>query len=409
MAGSERVARPAALAFIFITVVLDVLAMGIIIPVLPGLVRDFLGGDTARAAEVFGVFGTTWAAMQFVCSPVIGVLSDRFGRRKVILLSNFGLGLDYIVMALAPSLAWLFVGRVVSGITGASWTTAGAYISDVSPPEKRAQSFGVIGAAFGLGFVLGPALGGVLGNVNPRLPFWAAATLTLVNALYGLFVLPESLPPGKRRPFAWKRANPVGSLKLLRSHHELWGLASVNFLYFVSHQVLQNVFVLYAAYRYGWDEQTMGLTLAGVGVGSMIVQGGLVRPIVGAIGERRALLLGLTGGAIGMAWWGLAPTGAWFWAAIPFSSFMGLYSPSAQGLMTRRVQPNEYGQLQGANSSIMGIAGMVGPGVFTYTFAQFIGPEASWHVPGAAFLLASLLIGIAFVVAFRVTRLRAAA
>lgn len=406
MTGNIRGGRRAAIAFIFITVVLDVLAMGIIIPVLPGLVRDFLGGDTAKAAEVFGVFGTTWAMMQFVCSPIIGVLSDRFGRRKVILLSNFGLGLDYIVMALAPSLPWLFLGRVVSGITGASWTTAGAYISDVSPPEKRAQSFGILGAAFGLGFVLGPALGGVLGSVNPRLPFWAAAALTLVNAMYGLFVLPESLPPEKRRPFAWKRANPVGSLTLLRSHRELWGLASVNFLYFTSHQVLQNVFVLYAAYRYGWNERAMGLTLAGVGVGSMIVQGGLVRPIVSALGERRTLLLGLTSGVVGMAWWGLAPTGAWFWAGIPFGSLMGLYSPSAQGLMTRRVQPNEYGQLQGANSSVIGIAGMVGPGVFTYTFARFIGPEAAWHLPGAAFLLASLLIASAFVVAFRVTRER---
>ncbi|MBI3504303.1 MAG: TCR/Tet family MFS transporter [Proteobacteria bacterium] len=403
MAADARRARPAAIVFIFVTVVLDVLAMGIIIPVLPALVREFLGGDTAKAAEVFGVFGTTWAAMQFVCAPIIGVLSDMFGRRKVILLSNFGLGLDYIVMAVAPTLPWLFLGRVVSGITGASWTTAGAYIADVSPPEKRAQGFGILGAAFGLGFVLGPALGGVLGSIDIRLPFWAAAALTLVNAMYGVFVLPESLPPEKRRPFEWRRANPLGSLKLLRSHHELWGLAGVNFLYNLAHQSLQSVFVLYGAYRYAWGERTVGLTLAGVGVGSMIVQGGLVRPIVTALGERRSLLLGLTCGVVAMTGWGLAPTGGWFWAVIPFGAFFGLYGPSAQGLMTKRVQQNEYGQLQGANSSIIGIAGLLGPGLFTYTFAKSIGARSSWHVPGAPFLLSAVLLACAFVLALRVT------
>ena len=408
-APSSAEPRRAAIAFIFVTVVLDVLAMGIILPVLPKLVERFLAGDTARAAEVFGVFGTVWALMQFFCSPVIGSLSDMFGRRRVILLSNFGLGLDYVLMALAPSLSWLFLGRVISGITGASWTTAGAYISDVSSPEKRAQSFGILGAAFGLGFVLGPALGGVLGGINPRLPFWAAAVMTLLNAMYGLFVLPESLPKELRRPFSWARANPVGSLRLLRSHHELWGLATVNFLYFLSHQVLQSVFVLYASFRYSWNEQTVGLTLGAVGVGSMIVQGGLVRPVVRALGERRTLFVGLSSGALGMLFWGLAPTGRWFWAAIPFGSLMGLYGPSAQGLMTRRVEPSEYGQLQGASSSIMGIAGLFGPGLFTMTFALFIGSRRDWHLPGAPFILASMLITVALVVAVRVTKVRATA
>ena len=247
MQGMRR--NRAAQAFIFVTVALDVLAMGIVIPVLPKLVEAFLGGNTARAAEVFGVFGTVWSLMQFVCSPVLGVLSDRFGRRPVILLSNFGLGFDYILMALAPTVRWLFVGRVISGITGASFTTAGAYIADVTPPEKRAAGFGMIGAAWGLGFVLGPALGGLLGEVSPRLPFWVAAGMTLLNAMYGLFVLPESLPPERRRAFSWRRANPVGSLTLLRSHHELFGLAGVNILYFLAHQALPSVFVLYTGYR----------------------------------------------------------------------------------------------------------------------------------------------------------------
>ncbi len=397
--------RQAAVAFIFITVVLDVLAMGIIIPVLPRLVQDFLGGDAARAAIMFGVFGTVWSAMQFFCSPIIGMLSDRYGRRRVILLSNFGLGLDYIVMALAPTLGWLFVGRVISGITGASWTTAGAYIADVTPKEKRAASFGIIGAAWGLGFILGPALGGVLGATNPRLPFWVAAGMTLLNALYGLLVLPESLPPEKRtKTFDWSKANPVGSLKLLRSHHELFGLATVNFLYFVSHQVLQSVFVLYVGYRYQWSPRAVGLTLALVGIGSVIVQGGLVKPVVAKIGDRRALLLGLTSGIIGFTAWGFAPTGALFIAAIPFGSLMGFYGPAAQGLMTHRVSASEQGQLQGANASVMGIAGLIGPGLFTWTFAHFIGADTAWHIPGAPFFLGALLLAVAFVLAVRVTR-----
>ena len=399
--------RQAAIAFIFITVVLDVLAMGIIIPILPRLIQDFLQGDTARAAEMFGVFATVWALMQFFCSPIIGMLSDRFGRRRVILLSNFGLGLDYMVMALAPTIGWLFVGRVISGITGASFTTAGAYIADITPKEKRAASYGILGAAWGLGFVLGPALGGILGGVNPRLPFWVASGLTLVNALYGLIVLPESLPPEKRTPrFVWAKANPLGSLKLLRSHRELFGLATVNFLYYLSHQVLQSVFVLYVGYRYNWSARAVGLTLAAIGIGSVIVQGGLVRPVVARIGDRRALFVGLIFGAIGFACWGLAPTGILFLAAIPIGSLMGFYGPAAQGLMTHRVSASEQGQLQGANSSVQGIAGLVGPGLFTWIFAHFISTGRSWQLPGAPFLLGSLLLLTALLLALRVTRER---
>lgn len=400
---SPAAPRRAALTFIFITVVLDILAMGIIIPVLPKLIEDFLGGDTARAAEIFGVFGTVWAAMQFVCSPLLGALSDRFGRRAVILASNFGLGFDYLLMALAPSLSWLFLGRVVSGITGASYTTAGAYIADITPPEKRAAGYGVIGAAFGAGFVLGPAFGGILGSISPRLPFWAAAALTLLNAMYGLFVLPESLPKRNRRRFEWSRANPVGSLKLLRSHHELLGLAGVSFLYYLAHQVLQNVFVLYAGYRYEWTTRTVGLALAAVGVASVIVQGGLVRPLVARLGERRALLVGLSFGAVGLVVFGLASTSLAFCIGIPVFALIGLFSPSTQGLMTRRVQPWEQGQLQGANSSIQGITGMIGPGLFTVVFARAIDAHGSMHLPGAPFLLSALIIVAAIALAWRVT------
>src|SRR5262245_10396468 len=236
--------RRAAVAFILFTVFLDVVAMGIIIPVFPTLIVGFLDGDTARGAIIYYVFGTIWALMQFLVSPAVGVLSDRFGRRPIVLLSNFGLGFDYILMAMAPNLTWLFIGRVIAGITASSMSAAGAYIADVMPPDKRAGAFGYMGVAFGLGFVLGPALGGVLGGIDPHLPFWVAAALSLINAVYGLFVLPESLPRERRKPFSWKRANPVGSLMLLRSHPELSGLSLVHFLYTLSHNALPSVYVL---------------------------------------------------------------------------------------------------------------------------------------------------------------------
>ena len=300
MTGPGPVVAPrrAALAFIFVTVVLDMLALGMIIPVLPGLIEDFMGGDTARAARIFGVFGSVWALMQFVSMPIMGGLSDRFGRRPVILLSNLGLGLDYVLMALAPNLRWLFVGRIISGITAASISTAMAYVADVTPPEKRAKSYGLIGMAFGVGFVLGPALGGLLGSVDPRLPFWAAAACSLANAAYGYFVLPESLPVASRRRFEWRRANPIGSLKFLRSHAELAGLAGAAFLSNLAHAVLPAVFVLYAGYRFGWSEKVVGLALAAVGASSVVVQGTLIGPSVQRFGERRVLLAGLTAGAV---------------------------------------------------------------------------------------------------------------
>jgi DHA1 family tetracycline resistance protein-like MFS transporter len=399
--------RRAALVFVFVTVVLDVLSLGITIPVLPKLVESFVGGDTARAASLYGLFGTVWALMQFVCAPVLGALSDRFGRRPIILISCAGLGLDYALMALAPNLTWLFVGRVISGMMAASHPTAAAYIADVTPPEKRAASFGKIGAAWGLGFVLGPAVGGTLGQIDPRLPFWAASVLTLLGALYGLVVLPESLPRERREAFSWRRANPVGSLNLLRSSRPLLGLATVNVFYFLAHHVLPSVFVLYASHRYGWSPRTIGIGLAAVGICNSLVQGALVKPAVARLGERRALLAGLFFGAAGFAWFGLAPTGLLFWLAVPVFSLMGLYGPSVQALMTRHVPPSEQGQLQGASSSLMGITGLVGPFLFTQTFAHFIGAGRDWQVPGAPFLLAALLLVVALPLGAAVTRARA--
>src|SRR5580704_11003877 len=298
--------RQAAVIFILVTVTLDILAMGLIIPVLPKLILDFLGGKMTDASDWNGWFALVFALGQFVFSPLLGSLSDRFGRRPVVLLSNLGLGLDYVVMALAPNLIWLFAGRVVSGIASASVSTAFAYIADVTPAEQRATRFGMIGAAFGAGFVIGPALGGVLGALDPRLPFWAAAAASLLNGLYGLFVVPESLPAERRMPFAWRRANPVGSLLLLRTHHELYGLAAANFLAQMAHVALPTVFVLYASYRYGWGERPIGFTLALVGVCAIVVQAGLVSAIVKWCGERRTLVIGLLFGAIGFAVYGVA-------------------------------------------------------------------------------------------------------
>lgn len=396
--------RQAAVLFILITVMLDVLSFGIIIPVLPKLVEHFTSGDTAQAAEIYGLMGTAWAIMQFICSPIQGALSDRFGRRPVVLLSNLGLGLDYIFMALAPNVAWLFVGRAISGMASSSFSTAGAYIADVTSIEQRAAAFGKMGVAFGLGFVLGPAVGGLLGATDPRLPFWGAAASSLVNACYGFFVLPESLPREKRMAFAWKRANPVGSLVLLRSHHELFGLAAANFLMNLAHVVLPSVAVLYLGYRYGWGTAAVGLTLAAVGVCAMIVQGGLVKPITLKFGERRTVVTGLLCGAIGFCVYGLAPTGWLYCFGIPIMAFWGLAGPAMQALMTRRVRASEQGQLQGAIASLTGIAGLVGPSLFTQTFAHFIGPQADWHLPGAPYLLASILLLLGMTIAWRATQ-----
>jgi DHA1 family tetracycline resistance protein-like MFS transporter len=319
----------------------------------------------------------------------------------VVLLSNFGLALDYVLMALAPSLIWLFVGRVISGITSASVSTAFAYIADVTPPERRAAMFGKIGVAFGAGFILGPAVGGLLGDIDPRLPFWAAAGLSFANTLYGWLVLPESLPSDRRAPFRWKNANPLGSLHLLRSNRILAGLSVVNFFAQLAHVVLPSTFVLYATYRYGWDAKTVGLTLAMVGVCAMVVQGAAIGPIVRRCGERRALLLGLGCGAVGFLIFGVAPTGPLSWLGIPVMALWGVSGAAIQALMTQSVAPDQQGQLQGAITSVQSISQLVGPFLFTLTFAYFIGAQAPVELPGAPFLLASALLVLALVIAAR--------
>jgi len=398
--------RRAALAFIFVTVVLDMLALGMIVPVLPMLVQNFEGGNTARAAEIYGVFGTVWAMMQFLASPILGSLSDRFGRRAVILISCFGLGADYIVMAVAPTVGWLLIGRVLSGVCAATFATATAYIADTTPLDKRAGSYGMMSAAFGLGFVLGPAIGGWLGAIGPRLPFWVAAAFSLANAMYGLFVLPESLPPERRsRQFVWHTANPIGSIGMLRANAELFGLAAVSFLMNIAHEALPTVFVLYAAYRFQWSMRTMGTALAGIGVCSAVVGAVLVQPLVERLGERRVMAIGLLFGVAGFALYGLAATSIWFALAIPLTGMWGLAGPPMQSLTTRCVGESEQGQLQGALGSLRGIAFMIGPILFTTVFAAFLdrGAFHNWNLPGAPFVLGSVLLAASAFVAWRVT------
>lgn len=395
--------RRAALIFIWITVFLDMMALGLIVPVLPRLVESMSGGNTVAAAHALGVFGTAWALMQLLAMPVMGSLSDRYGRRRVVILSNLGTGLDYVLMALAPNLVWLFIGRVISGITSASISTAFAYIADVIPPEKRAQGFGRLGIAFGAGFILGPAIGGVLGGIDPRLPFWLAGALSLANALYGWLVLPESLPPEKRGAFRWKRANPIGALAALRGRPGLPGLAAVQFLAQLAHVALPSISVLYAGNRYGMTEAQLGLMLAVVGASSAIVQGTLVGPAVKRFGERRAMLCGLAAGALGFAGYGLAPTAVWFFAAVPLMALWGIAGPAMQSLMSSRVPPEEQGRLQGAVSSLQGIAGLVGPGLFSTALALALGDWSWLGLPGLPMLVASALMIAAVILGWRLT------
>jgi DHA1 family tetracycline resistance protein-like MFS transporter len=388
-----------ALALILCTVTLDALAVGLMIPVLPRILVDFSDGDTARAAEVLGLFTTIWALMQLVSSPVLGVLSDRVGRRPVILISCLGLGLDYMFMAVAPSLWLLLVGRIISGITAATITTAYAYVADVTPENDRARAFGLLGVSFGVGFIVGPALGGLLAGITPRLPFWAAAAACLLNAGFGWFVLPESLPKEHRMAFSWARANPLGAVRLLARHRELLGLAMVNFLGQLGHQVLPAVTVLYTGYRYGWSETHVGLTLAFVGVCSALVQGVLVGPVVERLGERRTLILGVACGAVGMAIYGVAPTGWMFLIGVPVMSLWGLAGPAILGLMSRMVSSSEQGQLYGANTALTSIATLIGPGLFALPFSALLD-----RLPGVSFDLAGLILLMALAVGWWVTR-----
>jgi MFS transporter, DHA1 family, tetracycline resistance protein len=397
--------RRAALAFIFVTILIDVLAFGVIIPVLPHLVEEFVGGDTSQAAYWVGIFSFSFAVVQFFSAPIQGALSDRFGRRPVILLSCLGLGIDFVFMALAPNLAWLFVGRIISAITSASFTTANAYIADITAPQDRAKSYGMIGAAFGLGFVLGPMFGGVLGDIDHRLPFWCSAALALLNFLYGIFVLPESLPKERRSPrFDWSHARPLGGVNLLRRYPQIWGLVAVVFLANFAHFVYPSTFVLFADVSFGWQEKQAGYVLALVGVLSVIVNVLVIGRLVKAIGERRALLFGLSCGVVGFIIYGLSGEGWIFLLGLPISALWAIAAPACQALITQQIEPEMQGRIQGAMSSLISLAGIGAPLLFSGSFGYFIGPYTPMHLPGIAFLIAAMLLACAVLVAWRYAR-----
>jgi MFS transporter, DHA1 family, tetracycline resistance protein len=393
--------RSAGVPFILVTLLLDTLGIGVVIPVLPRLIESFLGGDIARASSYFGVFVAVYAAMQFVFAPVLGGLSDRFGRRIVILASLAGASLDYLLLAFASSLAWLFLGRVVAGITGASFAAGTAYIADVTPPEKRAQSFGLMGAAFGLGFILGPALGGFLGGINLRLPFLVAAGLNLLNFIYGSVILPESLGRESRRSFSLRRANPLSSLRNIARHPVILGLTATLVCSLLAQHILESIWALHTEARFGWGPRDVGASLALVGLTGAIVQGGLIRVIMPRLGERRALLVGLAVSAASFLAFSLATRGWMMYAIlIPFS-FGGLAAPASQAILSREVGPSEQGELQGSLSSLQSLTGILGPLLATSLFTWFAAPSATPHIPGAPFFAATGLSLVAMFLALR--------
>jgi DHA1 family tetracycline resistance protein-like MFS transporter len=397
--------RRAAVLFIFATALMDVISLGIMIPVLPNLVKQFAGGDTALAAHYTKFFAVTWGLMQFFFGPVVGMLSDRFGRRPVLLLSIFGLGVDYVFMAVAPTLSWLFVGRVINGITAASFSTANAYVADVTPPQERAKAFGLLGAAFGVGFLVGPAIGGLLGNINLRLPFWIAAGLAGINWLYGFFVLPESLPPERRTPVLnWRKANPVGALTFLRERTNLLGLVSINVLYLLAHNVFPSIFVLYVGYRFNWGPLAASMMLVATGLCQILMQTLVVGRVVKAVGERGALLMGLISATLAFLAYGLAATPFWFFVGVPAGALGALIMPGLQSLMSRRVAGNEQGRLQGVNSAFMGLTAIVGPQVYLSLLEFSVDHNAQLRQPGIPIVLAAAFCLAAFVLAVAVAK-----
>ena len=396
-------ARRAAFGFIFAAALMNAVSFGIMIPILPNLIKQLTHGDTAAAAEWNVLFATVWGLMQFVFGPILGMLSDRFGRRSVLLLSIFGLFVDFLFMAFAPTLMWLFVGRVFNGVTAASFSTANAYVADITAPDQRARNFGIMGSAFGFGFIVGPAVGGLFGEVGLRLPFMVAAGLCLINGLYGLFVLPESLAPERRTAsIQWSRANPLGSVAFLRERAQLGALVLVMFLFQLGFTVLPSVFVLYSGYRYGWTPGVLGLTFVATGFSQIIVQIFLVGPVVKRIGERGAVLLGTSMGALGFVIYGLAPTGVMYMLGLPVWALSGFLQPGLQGLMSRRVGPAHQGQLQGVSQSVQGIGSILGPPLFGLTFAWAIRHDATLHLPGLPILISAALLLSAFLLSLRV-------
>jgi len=393
--------RNAAVGFIFITLLIDIIGFGIIIPVMPKLISTLKGVDISTASKYGSLLMFAYAVVQFICAPILGNLSDKYGRRPVLLFSLFGFGINYLFLALAPTYGWLFVGRVIAGITGASMTTGAAYIADISTPENRAKNFGMIGAAFGLGFIIGPVIGGLLGGFGTRVPFYAAAILALLNWVYGYFVLPESLKKENRRSFDWKRANPVGSLLHLNKYPAISGLAISILLVYIASHAIQSNWNYFTMYRFNWNERMVGISLGVVGILVASVQGGLIRVINPRLGNEKSIYTGLALYAVGMLLFGLA-TESWmmFVFLVPYC-LGGIAQPALQAIMSEHVPPNVQGELQGAITSLMSLAAIIGPLLMNNLFYYFTHSEAPVHLPGAPFLLAAVLMAASAVIAFK--------
>jgi DHA1 family tetracycline resistance protein-like MFS transporter len=390
-----------AISFIFLTLLIDITGLGIIIPVVPKLITELTGEGLSIASEYGGWLTFTYAIMQFVCAPILGNLSDRYGRRPVLLISLFGLGIDYLFLAFAPNIFWLFVGRLIAGIAGASFTTATAYIADISAPEKRAQNFGMVGAAFGIGFIIGPVLGGFLGQYGSRIPFIAAAALSLLNFLYGYFILPESLPKSKRRAFEWKNANPIQSVIRLRRYPQVLGLVGSLILVYLAGHAIQSVWTYYNMYKFGWNETLVGYSLGFIGLMVALVQGGLIRIVIPKLGQEKSLYIGLALYSLGYLLFTFA-TKSWMMFAfmIPYS-LGGIAGPALQGIISTHVPDDEQGELQGTLTSMMSLTSIVGPLFMTHLFANFSGKEAILEFPGAPFLVGSILFLFSSIWAYR--------
>lgn len=391
----------AALGFIFVTVLVDVIGFGIIIPVMPSLISELIQGDISAASSYGGWLMFAYAIMQFLCAPILGNLSDKYGRRPVLLFSLLGFGIDYIFLALAPTIGWLFIGRIIAGITGASFTTASAYIADISEPDKRAQNFGMIGAAFGLGFIIGPLIGGLLGQFGSRVPFIAAAVLTLLNWLYGYFVLPESLAKENRRPFSWKRANPLGSLMQLKKYPAVAGLIISLTLVYIGAHAVQSTWSFYNIGKFNWDEKMVGYSLAFVGFMIALVQGGLIRIVIPKIGQEKSLYVGLLLYSIGMVLFAFATQGWMMFAFCTVYCLGGIAGPAIQGIISSHVPSNEQGELQGALTSLMSATSIVGPLLMTNLFSYFTRPSAPVYFPGAPFLMGAVLFLASTILSYR--------
>lgn len=390
-----------ALGFIFITILIDVIGIGIIIPVMPKLIQQLTGDDISNAAKWGSWLTFSYATMQFFFSPVLGGLSDKFGRRPILLFALLGLGLDYVFQAFAPTIAWLFVGRLIAGISGASFTTATAYIADISVPEKRAQNFGLVGAAFGLGFIIGPIIGGISAQWGPRVPFMIAAAFSLLNFLYGYFILPESLLKENRRAFDWKRANPVGSLMHLKRYPIVSGLVVTLFLVYVAANAVQSVWSFYTILKFNWSAKIVGYSLGLVGLLAAIVYGGLIRIVIPKIGAKNSVYAGLILYTLGMVLFAFATQGWMMFAFLIPYCLGGISGPALQGIISNQVPANEQGELQGALTSLMSVSAIIGPLIMNNLFAWFTSPSAPIYFPGMHFIAGALMFAVGILFSIR--------